>query len=235
MITLNETPVRTARNFNINNIKIEKIEAPKSKEKFQNTKITGANATNDVTKCNLKYGVSAELIKEINEKSNVKLKLNIEEKQNNIQIENTFDNKNTNLIDNIEINAEEGTVSNITIKYKSSEDVKSYHNGIIRLNAKENSKVNITIVNLLNTKADNFLSIENNLSENAQVKYTIIDFGGKNSITNYYSNLSRNKLKKYNKHNISRKRRANFRPKLYSRTKRRKIRSRNWRPRSIKR
>ena len=25
MITLNETPVRTARNFNINNIKIEKI------------------------------------------------------------------------------------------------------------------------------------------------------------------------------------------------------------------
>ena len=28
MIKLNETPVRTARNFNINNIKLENIEIP---------------------------------------------------------------------------------------------------------------------------------------------------------------------------------------------------------------
>ena len=41
----------------------------------------------------------------------------------------------------------------------------------------------------MNTKSDNFLSIENNLEENAKLKYTIIDFGGKNSITNYFSNL----------------------------------------------
>ena len=42
---------------------------------------------------------------------------------------------------------------------------------------------------MLNTRSNNFFSIENNIEKNAKVKYTIIDFGGKNSITNYYSNL----------------------------------------------
>ena len=41
----------------------------------------------------------------------------------------------------------------------------------------------------MNSQSNNFLSIENNLEENSKVKYTVIDFGGKNSITNYYSNL----------------------------------------------
>ena len=33
------------------------------------------------------------------------------------------------------------------------------------------------------------MSIQNKLEENAKINYTIIDFGGKNSITNYYSDL----------------------------------------------
>ncbi len=41
----------------------------------------------------------------------------------------------------------------------------------------------------MNTKSNNFLAIENNFEENAKVNYTIVDFGGKHSITNYYSNL----------------------------------------------
>ena len=41
----------------------------------------------------------------------------------------------------------------------------------------------------MNTKSNNFLAIENEFEENAKINYTIIDFGGKHSITNYYSNL----------------------------------------------
>lgn len=41
----------------------------------------------------------------------------------------------------------------------------------------------------MNTKSNNFLAIENNFEENAKINYTIVDFGGKHSITNYYSNL----------------------------------------------
>ena len=41
----------------------------------------------------------------------------------------------------------------------------------------------------MNTKSNNFLAIENDFEENAKINYTIVDFGGKHSITNYYSNL----------------------------------------------
>ena len=55
--------------------------------------------------------------------------------------------------------------------------------------AHKNSELNIIIVNLMNTNSNNFIAIENTIETNAKVNYTIIDFGGKNSITNYYSNL----------------------------------------------
>ena len=41
----------------------------------------------------------------------------------------------------------------------------------------------------MNTKSHSFISIENNIEENANVDYTVVDFGGKNSITNYYTNI----------------------------------------------
>ena len=44
-------------------------------------------------------------------------------------------------------------------------------------------------MNFLNTKSQNFLSIENVLEENSNVKYCIVDFGGRSSITNYYSDI----------------------------------------------
>lgn len=123
MVTLNETPVRTARNFNINNIKIEKICSPSITEKFQNTKITGANVAENTSTCNFKYGIGAELTEEINKNENSKISLSLKEKQNNIQIENTLDNQNANLIENIEIDTSEETEANIVIKYKEKEEI----------------------------------------------------------------------------------------------------------------
>ena len=39
-LELNETPVRTSRNFNTNNIKIENINIPEKIEEFRNVKIS---------------------------------------------------------------------------------------------------------------------------------------------------------------------------------------------------
>lgn len=44
MMKLNQTPVRTARNFNINNIKIEDFEMSKTVPEFNGTKLTGIEA-----------------------------------------------------------------------------------------------------------------------------------------------------------------------------------------------
>ena len=57
------------------------------------------------------------------------------------------------------------------------------------MEANAKSKLDITIVNLLNEQSENFEAIENKLEENSNVKYTIIDIGGKTSISNYYSNI----------------------------------------------
>ena len=60
---------------------------------------------------------------------------------------------------------------------------------MLKVIADENAEVNVNIINLLNEKSDNFQAIESILNKNAKVNYTIIDIGGKSSITNYYSNL----------------------------------------------
>ncbi len=41
----------------------------------------------------------------------------------------------------------------------------------------------------MNEDSYHFMSMENHIEEQAKVNYTIVDFGGKNSINNYYSNL----------------------------------------------
>lgn len=191
---LNETPVRTSRNFNINNIKLENIEIPENIPLFENVTIIGdtskINIEQNTTNVELAYGLSKELTEQIKLKANKKLKLNLSYKNNEeTQIDFNFDEENTVLLDNIEIIANEDTKSTIIIRYTSNEEMENFHNGIIRVKAKQNSEINIILVNLINTKSNNLIAIENTLEENSKVKYTIIDFGGKNSITNYYSNL----------------------------------------------
>lgn len=189
-LKLNETPIRTSRNFNINNIKLEDIEIPDTINKFNNITITGDSSliSNNTSNIKLTYGIEEELINQIKENSNIELEINCIEHEK-IQADFNFDESNPTLLENIEIITSENSKSTIILKYKSQDDLEYWHNGLIRVNAKKNSEINIILVNLLNMKSNNFMSIENNIGENAKVKYTIIDFGGKNSITNYYSNI----------------------------------------------
>ena len=162
-LKLNETPVRTARNFNINNIKLENIKVPEQIQKFENITITSDTSKTDieqeVSTANLVYGLNEYLTNQAKTQANQKLKLIIDDKENNeTQIEFNFDEENDVLVDNIEIIANEDTKSTIILKYLSEEQIEAYHNGIIRVNAKENSNINIIIVNLINTKSNNFIS-----------------------------------------------------------------------------
>lgn len=175
---LNNTPVRTSRNFNINNIKID-VKIPEDIKKFKNMQIP-EDATVLKEDLSLKYGIGLDYIK-----ANNKIKINLENKEE--QIIYNFDKENQNLTDQILINAK--GKSTITIEYKSLEEEKHFHNGVIKVIADENAEVNINIINLLNEKSDNFQAIESILNKNAKVNYTIIDIGGKSSITNYYSAL----------------------------------------------
>ena len=144
-LKLNETPVRTAKNFRINNIKLENIEIPEVIPEFENVTITGDTSKIDIEQnaynidINLAYGLSEELADQVKAQANQKIKLNIKGTQNEksktenlekteAEIDFKFDDENSVLIDDIEITATENTKSTVVIKYTSnqeSEDRKS--------------------------------------------------------------------------------------------------------------
>ena len=193
-IKLNETPIRTSRNFNINNIKLKDLEIPSNVGKFNavtiNSDCTKILVDNNTSDFSLKYGVSAKLTKQIKNNANQKIRVTIDSKMNKeIVIEFKFDKTNKTLVDNIEIVANENSKATVIVKYDFEEIEEYYHNGIIRLIAKKNSNINVIITNFMNSISDNFLSIQNTLEDGAKAKYIIVDFGGKNSITNYYSSI----------------------------------------------
>ena len=147
MIKLNETPVRTARNFRINNMKLENIEVPEVISTFENVIIIGDTSkinieqNADNTNTDLVYGLSEELTNQVKHGANQKIKLNINSNQNEkseAEIDFKFDDENAALIDNIEITANENTKSTVIIKYTSNQENESYHNGIIKAKAEKN-------------------------------------------------------------------------------------------------
>ena len=187
-LKVNDTPVRTARNFKINNIEVE-LEIPEKIAEFKNVEIINEKSTIDseVSNLPLTYG-NGKILEELNyETANSKIRIQTSSKKENIKIRYNFDDNNVNLINQIEIVANGDT--NVIIEYKSQTVQKCLHNGIIRTIANENAKLNVTIVNLLNEESDNFEAIENKLEKNSTVNYTIIDIGGKTSVSNYYSNI----------------------------------------------
>ena len=218
MLKLNDTPVRTSRNFNINNVSLEHINIPKNIKLFENVEILNESSKvtidSNVEDYNLTYGLGIELTEQVKKRANKKLRFIVNSKSNKeINVDFKFDKDNINLVDDIEIVANEDAKATIILKYELNnisntnienkmennntevhtntkfDDTQYFHNGVVRVLAKQNSNINIIIVNLLNLNSNNFMSIENSLETMAKVKYTIVDFGGKNSITNYYSNL----------------------------------------------
>ena len=186
-LKLNETPVRTSRNFLINNIKLENVVIPEKLEMFQNVMVTGTESFNkDINKQHLNYGLSEELEENVFYKANSQIAINVKE-NDNIKVTYDFDDDNLQLVNQIDICATGN--ENIIIEYKSSTNKECFHNGVIKVFAKENAKLNITVINLLNSNSEHFEAMENILEDNSDLNYTIIDIGGKNSIQNYYSNI----------------------------------------------
>ena len=147
---LNETPIKTYKNFNINNIKLENIELPTKWEEFRNVKIIDSSVPIDdkIKNEKLKYGNGDILENNVDEFASFKLRLEENKKGETIEIIFNFDDRNTCLINNIEIYVKQEL--NVIVKYKSMTKKTCFHNGIIKVYGEKNSKANITIVNFMN-------------------------------------------------------------------------------------
>ena len=193
-LIVNETPIRTSKNYEINHIKLENIEMPKEISNFDGMQIIGDveqfairadNIENEI-----KYGNGEILEEQIKKNANKNIQIKVQDdSKKEMELDFCFSEENKELIDNILIQVEEQAEGTIILKYEAKDNLKYYHNGQVKLMAKKDSKVNVIILNLLNNQSHHFLAVENIVEEQADVKYTVIDLGGKNSITNYYTNL----------------------------------------------
>lgn len=194
-IKLNETPVRTSRNFNINNLKLENITVPEEIGEFESVTIQGENLKVDENCSDFepRFGLSDFFTKQIKENANQKLRLQIDDKTGKeVKIDFDFDEENLSLVENIEIIAKEDAKATVIVKYEAKENLECFHNGRLRVVAEKNTEIHVIFVNFMNMCSSHFMTMENIVAENAKIHYTIVDFGGKNSVTNYSSYLDGN-------------------------------------------
>ena len=159
-LVLNATPLRTSQSYQINDLKI-KLDIPEIKE-FNNVQFK------NIEKITLKKSENTILSNKIGLELQTNYSLNI------------IVPKYTKIEQNIELNfklTEEALISKINIKYE--------------LQSEEYSKGKITIANLLESTANtNIFAISNNIADNSEISHIIVDFGGENKISNYYSELN---------------------------------------------
>ena len=193
-LVLNNTPVRTSVNFGINNISVKEIELPQNLEKFKNFNLINEtenidvsyNATLDEEK--FVYGVGDE-VENLEKNSKFRIKLKESAKNEKVFLKYNLNKKESALSNYIKIDAKEKSNGSVVIKYNSEDNNTHLAMESIKIDVQKDSIVQVVIINMLNEISTNLLSVEVKLEENANVNVIIIDFGGKTSISNYYSNL----------------------------------------------
>ena len=190
-LILNKTPVRTSKNFQINEILLKDIRVPDKIPTFDLVKINcnSKQVTIDskIDPYTLSYGVGEILTKK---NANQTFKINIDSKEESeTSFIFEFNEDNTILFDNIELLANENSNATVILKYESCSNIECFHNLVLKVLAKKNASLHIIILNFMNSFSQNFMSLDYEIGEEANIKCTVIDLGGKNSITNYYSNL----------------------------------------------
>ncbi|WP_055069501.1 Fe-S cluster assembly protein SufD [Clostridium massiliamazoniense] len=202
---LNKIPVRTAVIQEVNDISLN-ISEFKINEfnnfnieplKENGVEIKSLEHNSELLK-DLKYGVSKELLEEVDKNftNGIVLEIadNIDVKEN-IVLNFNMDSNNNTLVDNIVIVAGKDSKANIIIKYSSDKDLDGYHNGVLRVFAKDNANIKVSKVNLLGKNIKNFDSNMSEVGENATVDFIGIDLGGNSTVTNYEAILNGNKSK----------------------------------------
>lgn len=195
-LILNKTPMRTSRNFGMNEIKVADVEIPSQLETFDAVQIVNPNPQVTITRQTkeetIAYGVGEMMVQQVQEHSNCRLHINIVGKtQDTIFLGFPCSAKEKNLVEYIQIEAEENASAHLVLQY-SSEDEDVFHNGMCTVVAHKNANISITFLNLLGQNANHFYTFQNDLREGAHLNYTMVDFGGKNRITNYYTKEAEN-------------------------------------------
>ena len=177
---LNETPLKTTNNFRINNIKVD-----------LDIKETNFNEYNFNFKDDLdiKTEIKNNFDSKIGLKSDKYLYLDITPKKDieKLLIIN-YEFNNDYLVSNININLEHNL--NTIICFRGTSSLLNFK---LTVNSKENINSNISVVNLTTSDSTSLIAMENSVNTNSNIVTNYVDLRGKLRISNYYSDLNKEK------------------------------------------
>ena len=177
---LNETPIKTTNNFRINNITVDLDikETDFNDYSFSTTKDLDIK-TEIKSDFNSKIGLGRDkyLYVDITPKKRI---------DDLLIINYTFDSNNY-LTSQININLDYDL--NTIICFRGT----GFLNFKLTVNSKENIKSNISVVNLTTSDSTSLIAIENSVNTNSDIVTNYIDLRGKLRISNYYSELNKEK------------------------------------------
>jgi FeS assembly protein SufD len=209
---LNTLPVITYRWLKLNHlpldIRIEDTPSPYMKDYLGNASINQLDPEillrkmsgpilfpdkiNTLLKEELSYGVSKDLVSLCENSYNSGILLYIPEGTNiqePIRVEYAMEQTNPQVIDHNIIYADRNSRVTIVVDYHTQDDSSAFHNGAMRIYAKEGSQVNVIKVQRMNPSSAHFDSIIANVDRDAKVNLIQVELGSKHSVTNYMANL----------------------------------------------
>ena len=182
---INQTPLRTSRNYLINNFgvpddtfsqKVKKCKITTTESEFE-LEANGSKQQNPL--CNAQA-------KQL-EAPNTDFKIVFDKTtQKRTNIYHNFNKDNNQLAGNICLVAEKDVQANVLIFSKSS--VAAFINSFVKIECKENSNLNITLLSD-HKKTQNFVNIEANLGKNACCTLNIVDFCDNLTVLRQSTNL----------------------------------------------
>lgn len=132
-------------------------------------------------------GFSKKIMDEIMEYNNYSARFVIKEDDYEQKLL-VFDfDKDLQLLDKLLIEVEKGASFNLLIVYKGNK--KAYHNGVLKLIAKNDSRVKITILDFLEKNSENYHNISLDAHSNAKIEYYEARFGNYMSAISCRANL----------------------------------------------
>ena len=186
---INNTPVNTTKNYNINNFLVEDNIFNINLNKFEDI---NCNYEIIKQKTNITNAMSNEILLTL-KNANAYNKLNITKDTNDpIEIVYTL---TQNLADTLTISVSEGINAEVVIKYVGTNA--ELHVGYIFADIQNNAKLNLTIVS--DTNCPNFVHVISNLKSNTILNQTIIDFGKKYSVYRIFAENAEDNAKTYTK------------------------------------
>ena len=180
---LNETPVRTTRNFKINDINLDDIN-------FNNIPFDGFIFSKNLkvrdisSRIIAKYNLGFE--NDINLNQN--LEIVIDKNDNNLKLSYDFDDTNSLLLAENKIIVKEGIESTLYVKF-TSESVNKYTSYLgMDIVLEKGSSLKLYVINMLNDKTDFFVKINGELSENSNLDINSTYLGANRNVVNYSVN-----------------------------------------------